>query len=127
MSSGPRIGWICNSAIGTSETFLSDNLDLLRDFAEVKAFSGNRATGNGHPDVEALDFDDLPQRIHHVIRRKLSGRDVRTLVKRKQCFKQLKSRLDNFNPHVLWIEIFQFGLQLLQAPLPLAQGSHIPT
>lgn len=104
MSSGPRIGWICNSAIGTSETFLSDNLDLLRDFAEVKAFSGNRATGNGHPDVEALDFDDLPQRIHHVIRRKLSGRDVRTLSKRKRCLKQLKSKLENFDPQVLWVE-----------------------
>ena len=36
MSERPRIGWLCNSAIGTSETFLVDNLKLLQEFAEVK-------------------------------------------------------------------------------------------
>jgi len=104
MSDQPRIAWICNSAIGTSETFLVDNLELLQSFAEVCAFSGNRPQGPSHPDVEALDFDDIPQRLHHVLRRKLTGRDVRTLAKRKRCKDQLIKKLGAFNPDVLWIE-----------------------
>ena len=53
----------------------------------------------------ALDFDDLPQRIHHVFRRKLSGQDVRTLTKRKRCLKQLKSQTGKFrSTSVLWVE-----------------------
>ncbi len=104
MKPRPRIGWLCNSAIGTSETFLGDNLKLLQEFAEVKAFSGNRHATDGHPDVTALDFDNVPQKLHHVIRRKLTGRDVRTLAKRRRCLKQLATELKAFKPDVLWIE-----------------------
>jgi len=104
MSARPRIGWLCNSAIGNSETFLVDNLKLLQGFAEVKAFSGNRHATEGHPDVTALDFDDIPQKLHHVIRRKLSGKDVRTLAKRRRCRQQLTTELKAFQPDVLWIE-----------------------
>lgn len=104
MSPRPRIGWICNSAIVKSETFLSDNLELLQSFAEVKAFSGNKVDGKGHPDVEALNFDNVPQRIHHVIWGKLTGRDLRTLSKRKRCLNQLKRKLEDFKPDLLWIE-----------------------
>lgn len=104
MNRRPRIGWLCNSAIGTSETFLVDNLRLLQDFAEVNAFSGNRHATGGHPDVTALDFDDIPQKLHHIIRRKLSGQDVRTLAKRRRCREQLATQLKEFKPDVLWIE-----------------------
>ena len=104
MSERPRIGWLCNSAIGTSETFLVDNLKLLQEIAEVKAFSGNRHATGGHPDVIALDFDDVPQKLHHVLRRKLSGKDVRALAKRRRCREQLAAQLKAFKPDVLWIE-----------------------
>lgn len=104
MNRQPRIGWLCNSAIGTSETFLVDNLKLLQDIAEVKAFSGNRNVTDRHPDVTALDFDEIPQKLHHVVRRKLSGKDVRTLAKRRRCREQLTKELKAFKPDVLWIE-----------------------
>ena len=104
MSERPRIGWLCNSAIGTSETFLVDNLKLLQDIAEVKAFSGNRHATGGHPDVTALDFDDIPQKLHHIVRRKLFGQDVRTLAKRRRCREQLATQFKEFKPDVLWIE-----------------------
>ena len=104
MSARPRIGWMCNSAIGTSETFLVDNLRLLQGFAEVRAFSGNRPDGEGHPDVTACDFDHVPQKLHHVLRRKITGKDVRTLSKRRRCKSQLLAELETFDPDVLWIE-----------------------
>jgi len=104
MSARPRIGWMCNSAIGTSETFLVDNLRLLQGFAEVRAFSGNRPDGEGHPDVTACDFDHVPQKLHHVLRRKITGKDVRTLSKRRRCKSQLLAELEAFDPDVLWIE-----------------------
>ena len=104
MSNRTRIGWICNSSIGTSETFLVDNLNMLKGFADVKAFSGNADKQSPNPSVKALDFDDVPQRMHHIIRRKLTGQDVRTLSKRKRCKAQLFKGLQSFNPDVLWIE-----------------------
>ena len=104
MSAKPRIGWICNSAIGTSETFLVDNLRLLQAFAEVKAFSGNRPKGKGHADVTACNFNHVPQKLHHVIRRKITGKDARTLSKRRRCESQLLTELQAFDPDVLWIE-----------------------
>jgi len=104
MNARPRIGWLCNSAIGTSETFLVDNLKLLQSFAEVKAYSGSRHPTNGHIDVKGLQFDAIPQKLHHVIRRKLTGKDVRTLAKRRRCSKELADELNAFEPNVLWIE-----------------------
>jgi len=100
----PKIAWLCNSAIGPSETFLGDNLKLLQGFANVKAFSGNKTRASVHPSVKALDFDDIPQRLHHILGRKLTGRDIRTLLKRKRCHARLFQELKKFNPDVLWIE-----------------------
>jgi hypothetical protein len=35
-----KIGWLCLSGIGASETFLSDTLDQLAQVGEVVAVSG---------------------------------------------------------------------------------------
>ena len=100
-----KIAWLCNSAIGTSETFLGDNLDILKEVGELRAFSGNPAPGNrGRPDVTHLSFDNIPQRLHHVLRKKLSGKDVRTQSKRKLCLQQLLSPIRSFDPDVIWVE-----------------------
>ena len=100
-----KIAWLCNSAIGTSETFLGDNLDILKEVGELRAFSGNPAPGNrGRPDVTHLSFDNIPQRLHHILRRKLSGKDVRTQSKRKLCLQQLLSPIRSFDPDVIWVE-----------------------
>lgn len=100
----PRVSWLCNSAIGTSETFLMDNLNLLQGLYSVMAFSGNPPAGAPNPHIEALNFDDVPQQLHHVIRKKLTGRDTRTLKKRRRCRKQLIKKLTAFKPDLLWIE-----------------------
>ena len=100
-----KIAWLCNSAMGTSETFLGDNLDILKEIGEVRAFSGNPAPDNqGRPDVTHLSFDDVPQRLHHVLRKKLSGHDVRTQSKRKRCLQQLLGPLKSFDPDIIWVE-----------------------
>lgn len=104
MSNRLRVGWVCNSAIETSETFLLDNLKLLQTFADVRAYSGNKPQGDKHPDITALDFDDVPQSFYHVLRRKFTGKDVRTLTKRQQCKQQLQQELHSFEPDFLWIE-----------------------
>ena len=100
----PRIAWICNSAIRNSETFLVDNLKLLQDFANVKAFSGNQHPDNTHPDVTHFNYDNLPLKWHHIVRRKITGKDVRTLEKRRRCKKQLFQTIQDFKPDLLWIE-----------------------
>ena len=100
-----KILWLCNSAIGTSETFLGDNLALLQRIGEVKAFSGNPiAAGAPRADVEHLTFDDMPQKLHHVVRRKLTGQDVRTIAKRKRCLQQVTAALGDFIPDAVWVE-----------------------
>ena len=104
MPKTPRIGWICNSAISTSETFLVKNLELLQSFADVMAFSGNVTIGQGHPSVDACNFDHVPQKLHHVLRRKLTGKDVRTFTKRRRYKRQLLPKLSTFEPDLLWIE-----------------------
>lgn len=100
-----KIAWLCNSAIITSETFLGDNLDILKEIGEVQAFSGNPADDHrGRPDVTAHSFDHIPQRLHHVLRKKWSGRDVLTQSKRKLCLQQLLTPLRSFDPHLIWVE-----------------------
>ena len=104
MPQKPKVAWICNSAIRNSETFLVDNLKLLQDIAKVNAFSGNKNPNNAHPDVKHFNFDHLPLKWQHIIRRKFMGKDVRTIEKRKRCKKQLFHTISNFNPDLLWIE-----------------------
>ena len=100
-----KIAWLCNSAIITSETFLGDNLDILKEIGEVQAFSGNPADDHrGRPDVTPLSFDHTPQRLHHVMRKKWSGRDVLTRSKRKLCLQQLLTPLRSFDPDLIWLE-----------------------
>ena len=100
-----KIAWLCNSAIITSETFLVDNLDILKELGEVQAFSGNPAKDNqGRPDVTHLSFDNVPQRLYHVLRKKWSGRDMLTQSKRKLCLQQLLTPLQSFDPDVIWVE-----------------------
>lgn len=101
-----KIAWLCNSAIGTSETFLGDNLELLQKLGTVKAFCGNPiASGlQPRPDVQHLSFDCVPQKLHHVVRHKLTGKNVRTLSKRKRCLKSLLETLQEFEPDVVWVE-----------------------
>lgn len=100
-----RILWLCNSAIGTSETFLGDNLALLQRIGEIRAISGNPIpAGTPRAEVEHLTFDDLPQQLHHVVRRKITGQDVRTKAKRKRCLRQVTAALGDFKPDAVWVE-----------------------
>ena len=41
--------WFCNSAIGTSETFLATISICCRDMAEVRLSVETQLTGNGQP------------------------------------------------------------------------------
>lgn len=104
MSKKIRIGWISNSAVGMSETFISDNLSQLQSWAEVKAWCGRKPNDKGRADVEYLDFDDVPQRLHHIIRSKLSRQNVLLANKQSKAKRLLKSKLEDFQPDLLWIE-----------------------
>lgn len=100
-----KIAWLCNSAIGSSETFLGDNLELLQSIGEVRAYSGNpNFKGDARADVVHLQFDNRPQKLHHVLRRKFTGQDVRTLTKRKRCSHQVFKELGDFDPDLVWVE-----------------------
>ena len=104
MSKKIRIGWISNSAVGMSETFISDNLSQLQSWAEVKAWCGRKPNDKGRADVEYLDFADVPQRLHHIIRSKLSRQNVLLANKQSKAKRLLKSKLEDFQPDLLWIE-----------------------
>ena len=104
MPERPRIGWISNSAVGLSETFIADNLTNLQSWADVSAFCGRRPEGLGRPEVEYLDFDDVPQRWHHILFGKLTGRNLVLEAKRVKAKSLLQSRLADLRPDFLWIE-----------------------
>lgn len=101
-----KIAWLCNSSLGVSETFLGNNLNLLNQLGTVRAFSGNPITADqgSHPDVQHLEFDYIPQRFDHILRQKLTGKNIRALSKRKKCFDALHKTLKKFNPDVIWVE-----------------------
>ncbi len=104
MNTKPRIGWICNSSIGKSETFLIDNLSIIREIGDVKAYSGSRNPKKDHESIQQCDFDDVPQRLHHVIQKKITGIDPTVRRKRRRCVKQLLHGLKEYDPVVVWIE-----------------------
>ena len=104
MNKSPRIAWISNSAVGVSETFIADNLTKLQSWADVAAWCGRKPEGPGRPEVDYLDFDDVPQKWHHILRNKLTGRNLVLEAKQTKANSQLQSKLKDFNPDYLWVE-----------------------
>ena len=72
-----RIGWICLSGIGASESFLHNTLDVLGEIGEVCAVSGvsdgERKSSREH---HYIPFAEHPLTLIHTLRRKLTGRNV---------------------------------------------------
>ena len=122
MSRRPRIAWICNSAVGVSETFLVDNLRAMREWADVPAFCGNPCQGSTLEQTQYLDFDAVPQRIWHAIGRKMTGLNVWIRSKQTKAKSQLAGELKSFRPDVIWIE-FGTTAHVLE---PLLQELEVP-
>ena len=104
MSDRPRIAWISNSAVGVSETFIADNLTDLQSWASVSAFCGRGSNGPKRPEVEYLDFDDVPQRWHHILFGKLMGRNLLLEAKQAKARRLLQPKLATAKLDFLWIE-----------------------
>ena len=122
MSKRIRIGWVCNSGLLVSETFISDNLILLQSMAEVSAWCGRQPTDQRHSQIEYLNFDDVPQRWHHIVRGKLSGRNLVMEEKQARALSLLRPRINEFHPDYLWVE---FGTTA-EVIAPLLQEAHVP-
>lgn len=99
-----KAGWICNSAIGTTETFLVDNLKLLRTFCDVQAHCGMPSPSNSLPNVHYGEFDNIPWSFTRVLLRRAFKKDFRVMKKRKRSMKELLQPLQDFEADLLWIE-----------------------
>lgn len=119
MSLKPRLAWISKSAIGVSETFIGDTLDHLHDLAEVIAFCGRPTSSKPRTDVTYLEFDAVPLRLHHTVRKKLTGRNTWIRKKSNRAKRTLKPLLDAFQPDLIWVE---FGTTLPLIEWLLQQG-----
>lgn len=100
-----KIGWICLSGIGKSETFLTDTLADLKSISKVEAVSG---VSNGllkhDPEHLYIPFAEKPLRLIDTLARKLTGRNVHRQQLQRRCWKMTKEVWEAFRPDVFWIE-----------------------
>ena len=115
-----RIGWICLSGIGASESFLHNTLDTLGEIGEVCAVSGvsdgERKSIREH---HYIPFAEHPLTLLHTLRRKLTGRNVHRKQVQARCRKMTQAVWDGFNPDVFWIE---FGTSAVAAKQTLERA-----
>ena len=76
----------------------------MREWADVPAFCGNPCRSDPLDETRYLDFDNVPQRVYHVLGRKVTGLDFWIRTKQSKAKKQLLSDLQSFEPDVVWIE-----------------------
>ena len=115
-----RIGWICLSGIGASESFLHSTLDVLGEIGEVCAVSGasdgERMSSREH---HYIPFAEHPLTLIHTLRRKLTGRNIHREQVQARCRKMTQAVWDDFNPDVFWIEFGSSAVaakQMLERP-----------
>lgn len=100
-----RIAWICNSSITTSETFLVDNHELLAELGSVSAHCGET------PSVESKlapfhyhQWHNVRQTLMRTMLSRALGKNRVTQIRQRRCTKALLQTLQDFDPHVIWIE-----------------------
>lgn len=100
-----KIGWMCLSGIGESETFLSDTLDQLAQVSEVVAISGvSSGLKAGQKNHHYIPFNEHRLTLWHTFRRKLTGRNVHREEVQTRCLKMTQTVWDEFNPDLFWVE-----------------------
>ena len=100
-----KIGWICLSGIGASESFLNDTLGQLEQIGDVMAVSGSsngkRMDQGNH---RCVPFNELPLTLWHTVRKKLTKRNAHREELQLRCLKMTRSIWDTFNPDIFWVE-----------------------
>lgn len=112
-----NIGWICLSGIVKSETFLSDTLDSLRTFANVRAVSGvSEGKHKSDPDHVYVPFAEHHLSLRHRLHSRLVGMNVHRREVQKRCLRMAAPVFEAFQPDLFWVE---FGTTAVVAKLLL--------
>lgn len=101
---GMKSLWLCNSAVGKSETFLKQSLDTIGEISNVVAVCGSPCFGESNPKVSYGRFADRPQRLHHTLTQRLIGQDIRLKAQRNQCLIEVERALNGIKPDFIWVE-----------------------
>lgn len=100
-----KIGWICLSGIGESETFLSNNLNQLSEIGEVMAISGvSRGSREEHRNHRYIPFNEHKLTYWHTFRKKLLGRNVHREEVQARCLKMTRDVWVKYEPEFFWVE-----------------------
>jgi colanic acid/amylovoran biosynthesis glycosyltransferase len=114
-----NIGWLCNSGVVRSETYLVDNLEILQKIGQVRAICGNLpSTQNPHSSIDYKSFDHLPMKPWHAIASRVIGYNVRNRIKKIRCVKACFDDFKRFGTDLLWVE---FGTTAFNASLLIEQ------
>ena len=98
-----RIAWICNSKVTFSETFLMDNIEILKGLGEVHCFTGTPCDAN-LPNLSSGTFDVLPMNAGHSVVSRLLRFNYRNARKQKMFENQCLKKLRAISPDLLWFE-----------------------
>ena len=100
-----KIGWICLSGIGPSESFLVDTLHQLENIGQVIGVSGvstgARAASANH---RYIPFNEHPLTVWHTLGRKLTGRNKYREQLQARCLKMSRDVWAENEPDVFWVE-----------------------
>ena len=96
--------WLCNSGVGMSETFLEHSVNLIASISNASVVCGSPALGAPNNTVVYGSFANRPQRLHHTLVRKLTGKDIRLAAQRRQCEKDVFGELQGSMPDFVWLE-----------------------
>ena len=100
-----RIGWICNSGIGPSETFLVDTLKTLSEMGDVHAISGVSAgQQQSFVNHSFIPFKEHSLKLRHTLLRKLTGENIHRKELQKRCDRMMSPSLHEFDPEFIWVE-----------------------
>jgi len=100
-----KIGWLCLSGIGASETFLSDTLEQLAQVGQVVAVSGvSSGLKSGEKNHHYIPFNEHRLKLWHTLRKKFTGRNVHRAEVQARCLKMTQAVWEEFKPDVFWVE-----------------------